>query len=173
MPVKEIGQLFSYYRAVALYMHVVMNDANFIRKGFSISTDKKLLNFEVIYKYLDSESYWAGGIPVVTLKTAIDNSICYGVYKNEIQIGLARVVTDKATFAYICDVFILPVYRRLGLSKWLIQTILTDPQLQGLRRWSLATADAHGLYKQFGFNEINRPDRWMEIFTPYLSNQSR
>jgi GNAT superfamily N-acetyltransferase len=144
-----------------------MNDAVFIKNEFHISTDKDLLDFEVIYNYLNKESYWSQGIPEVTLRTAIKNSMCFGVYKQDKQAGLARVVTDKATFAYICDVFILQDYRGFGLSKWLMQTIVNHPELQGLRRWSLATADAHGLYKQFGFNEIIRPDRWMEIFTPY------
>ena len=148
-------------------MHTIMNDDVFLKKGFLISTDKSLLDFDRIYQYLDGESYWAKGIPVERLKTAINNSLCFGVYKNGLMAGFARVVTDKATFAYICDVFILTEFRGAGLSKWLIQTIVGYPELQGLRRWSLATADAHGLYSQFGFTEISRPDRWMEIFKPY------
>ena len=145
----------------------IINDDAFIKKGFQISTDPGLLNTEVIYKYLNEDSYWAKGITIERLKTAIENSMCFGVYQHNEQAGFARVVTDKATFAYICDVFILPSYRKNGLSKWLIQTIIEHPGLKGLRRWSLATADAHGLYSQFGFTEISRPDRWMEIFTPY------
>ncbi|MDB5124046.1 MAG: acetyltransferase family protein [Mucilaginibacter sp.] len=144
-----------------------MNDANFLKNGFRISTDQSLLDFEIIYNYLNNESYWSQGISPERLRTAIENSMCFGVYKQDKQAGLARVITDKATFAYICDVFILPDYRGFGLSKWLMQTIVNHPELQGLRRWSLATADAHGLYKQFGFNEIIHPERWMEIFTPY------
>jgi len=144
-----------------------MNDEVFIKNGFRISTDQTLLDFDMIYRYLDNESYWAKGIPEETLRKAIKNSLCFGVYKQNKQVGLARVITDKATFAYICDVFILHDHRGLGLSKWLMQTIVNHPELQGFRRWSLATADAHGLYKQFGFNEIIRPERWMEIFTPY------
>lgn len=150
-------------------MHVIINDDAFLRNGFRISTDKSLLDFDLIYNYLDNESYWAQGIPVATLKHAIQGSVCFGVYKKNNQVGFARVVTDKATFAYICDVFILNDYRRLGLSKWLIQTIVKHPELQGLRRWSLATADAQGLYSQFGFTQVTRPERWMEIFTPYQS----
>jgi GNAT superfamily N-acetyltransferase len=146
-----------------------MNDDAFQKKGFHISTDKNLLDFEMIYSYLSEDSYWANGVQAETLRKAIENSLCFGVYKQNIQVGLARVVTDKATFAYICDVFILSEYRGLGLSKWLIQTILEHPELQGLRRWSLATADAHGLYSQFGFTQISRPERWMEKFKPYLS----
>jgi GNAT superfamily N-acetyltransferase len=150
-------------------MQIIMNDDFFLKKGFLISTDQNLLDFKMIYKYLSDDSYWAQGIPSKTLKKAIENSFCFGVYKQNVQVGLARVVTDKATFAYICDVFILPDHRGLGLSKWLIQTIMEHPELQGLRRWSLATADAHGLYRQFGFTQINRPERWMEKFKPYQS----
>jgi len=148
-------------------MRTIINDNAFIKKGFFISTDQDLLDFEIIYHYLKNESYWARGIPAETLKKAITNSMCFGVYKQERLAGFARVVTDKATFAYICDVFILTEFRKLGLSKWLVQTITNHPELQGLRRWSLATADAHGLYTQFGFTPITRPERWMEIFTPY------
>jgi len=145
-----------------------MNDDAFLKKGFKISTDKSLIDFETVYNYLNGESYWAKGIPVEKLRKAIQNSMCFGVYdKENSQVGFARVITDQATFAYICDVFILPGFRGLGLSKWLIQSILGHPDLQGLRRWSLATADAHGLYSQFGFTQITRPDRWMEIFRPY------
>jgi GNAT superfamily N-acetyltransferase len=151
-------------------MPVFMNDAAFMKKGFHISTDNALLNFDAIYNYLANDSYWAKEMPREKLKTAIDNSMCFGVYKNDEQIGFARVVTDKATFAYICDVFVLPVYRGIGLSKWLVQTILAFPGLQGLRRWSLATLDAQGLYSQFGFTQITNPERWMQIYTPYLKD---
>jgi GNAT superfamily N-acetyltransferase len=151
------------------HMRVIMNDEVFLKKGFHISTDKSLLDFDVIYNYLDKESYWAQGIPVEALKKAIDSSVCFGIYHGNEQAGFARVVTDKATFAYICDVFVLADHRRLGLSKWLIQTIIKHPELQGLRRWSLATADAQGLYTQFGFRQISKPEMWMEIFTPYQS----
>ena len=93
--------------------------------------------------------------------------MCFGVYKDGTQAGFTRVVTDQATFAYICDVFILPQYRGHGLSKWLMQAVVDHPELQGLRRWSLATSDAHGLYSQFGFTPISKPEVWMEIFKPY------
>jgi GNAT superfamily N-acetyltransferase len=148
-------------------MKTIMNDNVFLKKGFNISTDKSLIDFETVYHYLENDSYWAKGLPAGVFKKAIENSICFGIYQHDKQAGFARVVTDKATFAYICDVFILPGYRRLGLSKWLIQTIKQYPELQGLRRWSLATADAHGLYEQFGFTTISKPESWMEIFTPY------
>jgi GNAT superfamily N-acetyltransferase len=146
-----------------------MNDDAFHKNGFQISTDNSLLDFGIIYQYLSKESYWAQGIPEQTVRKAIENSLCFGIYKQNMQVGLARVITDKATFAYICDVFVLPEFRRLGLSKWLIQTIVSHPELQGLRRWSLATADAHGLYRQFGFTEITRPETWMEKYKPYQS----
>jgi len=144
-----------------------MNNDFFLKKGFQISTNKNLLNVEVIYKYLNEDSYWAQGIPFERLTRAIENSLCFGVYNQAQLAGFARVVTDKATFAYICDVFILPESRGLGLSKWLIQSIVEHPELQGLRRWSLATSDAHGLYRQFGFSQITKPESWMEIFKPY------
>jgi GNAT superfamily N-acetyltransferase len=144
-----------------------MNDEVFQKKGLLVSTDKSLLNIEVIYKYLNEDSYWAQGMPFERLTRAIENSLCFGVYNREQLAGFARVITDKATFAYLCDVFILPGYRGQGLSKWLVQTIVEYPELKGLRRWSLATADAHGLYSQFGFSQITKPENWMEIFTPY------
>ncbi len=93
--------------------------------------------------------------------------MCFGLYKDGCQLGFARVITDKATFAYLCDVFVLKKFRGQGLSKWLVQTIIEYPELQGLKRWLLATADAHSLYNQFGFTPINSPERWMGIYTPY------
>ena len=150
-------------------MQVFINDDAFIKKGYQISTDKALLEIDVIYHYLDKESYWAKGIPLEKLKVAIENSLCYGIYYQNKQVGFARVITDKAVFAYLCDVFVLTSHRGLGLSKWLMQTIKSHPELQGLRRWSLATADAHGLYNQFGFTPLTKTDSWMEIFTPYLT----
>lgn len=144
-----------------------MNDAFFLNEGFTISADNNLLDIDMIYQYLDQDSYWSQGIARNTLERAIKNSLCFGVFFRGQQVGFARIVSDKATFAYLCDVFILPDLRGRGLSKWLVQTIVNHPDLQGLRRWSLATADAHGLYAQFGFTEITHPDRWMQIFTPY------
>jgi N-acetylglutamate synthase-like GNAT family acetyltransferase len=148
-------------------MKSIMNDAVFHKKGFTITTDNSLLDFDAIFAYLDGQSYWAQGITSERLKKAIDNSLCFGIYQQNKLAGFARVITDKATFAYLCDVFILPDYRGNGLSKWLVQTIINHPDLQGLRRWSLATLDAHGLYRQFGFTNISKPENWMEIFTPY------
>lgn len=148
-------------------MNSIMNDAFFVNKGYLISTDKNLIDIKAVHDYLNTESYWAKGMPFTKLQTAIENSMCFGVYINNTQAGFARVVTDKATFAYLCDVFILPQHRGFGLSKWLVQSILNHADLQGLRRWALATADAHGLYEQFGFSVLTNPERWMGIYNPY------
>jgi GNAT superfamily N-acetyltransferase len=148
-------------------MKTIMNDEHFLQKGYMISTNKSLIDFDTVYHYLAFESYWAKGLQPDRLKKAIENSLCFGIYKDSKQAGFARVVTDFATFAYICDVCVLAGHKGLGLSKWLMQTIVQHPDLQGLRRWSLATADAHGLYKQFGFVPLSRPENWMEVFTPY------
>ncbi|GAB2981049.1 GNAT family N-acetyltransferase [Mucilaginibacter puniceus] len=148
-------------------MRVFINDEFYINQGFKISIDKDLLDIDIIYNYLDKESYWSQGIPLEKLKTGIENSICFGIYKHSKQVGFARVITDKAIFAYLCDVFVLTDHRGIGLSKWLLQTIKNHPELQGLRRWTLATVDAHRLYSQFGFTPLTNTDRWMGIYTPY------
>src|ERR1700753_3643326 len=148
-------------------MRVIINDDAYLKKGYIISTDKSLLDTDMIYNYLSLESYWAKNIPRKKVLTSIENSICFGIYKDGHQVGFARVVTDKATFAYLADVFIVGGFRGLGLSKWLVQTILAHEDLQGLRRWLLATADAHKLYSQFGFLPLTSPERWMGIYTPY------
>lgn len=146
---------------------VIMNDA-FFKKGFLISTEKTLLDINTIHQYLSKESYWGKGVSQQLVEKSVQNSLCFGVYLQQKQVGFARVVTDFATFAYVCDVFILSDYRKTGLSKWLIQTIRNYPDLQNLRRWLLATADAHGLYGQFGFITLKNHDRWMEIFNPTI-----
>jgi Sortase and related acyltransferases len=131
-----------------------------------ISTNKDLLQIDVIHRFLAEDSYWARERSIEQTRTAMDNSICFGVYADERQIGFARVVSDKATFAYIGDVFILDEFRGRGLSKRLMTEIVSHPELQGLRRWVLATLDAHGLYQQFGFASLCHPDRWMEKTAP-------
>lgn len=133
---------------------------------FTISIDRSRLDMGVIHKFLSEDSYWARERSIEQTKTAIENSICFGLYDGDKQIGFARVVSDKATFAYIGDVFVLDEYRGRGLSKWLMQVIVDHPELQGLRRWVLATKDAHGLYAQFEFSELRHPDRWMEKTAP-------
>ncbi|MBQ4833179.1 GNAT family N-acetyltransferase [Pseudoalteromonas sp. MMG010] len=131
--------------------------------NFFISTDQQKLDFDVIYQFI-SNSYWAKDIPCSLMQKAIENALCFGVYtgQNE-QVGFARVITDSATFAYLADVFIVPTYQGMGLSKYLMNTIITHEQLQGLRRFMLATSDAHGLYKQFGFTELNEPNLFLQI----------
>lgn len=135
---------------------------NIEENGFLISTEKERLDFGAIHAFLAGESYWANTRPIEQTRTAIENSICFGVYDGERQIGFARVVSDHATFAYLGDVFIIKEFRGRGLSKWLMHAIIEHPDLQGLRRWVLATRDAHGLYKQFDFDELRFPERWME-----------
>jgi N-acetylglutamate synthase-like GNAT family acetyltransferase len=120
---------------------------------FLISTDKSKLDLSVIHEFL-SHSYWAAGIPRETVARSIENSLCFGVYDHARQIGFARVVSDFATYAYVADVFILEPYRDRGLGKELMASIMTHPRLQGLRRWSLGTRDAQGLYAQFGFKPV-------------------
>lgn len=133
---------------------------------FTISTDKNRLQIEVIQQFLTEDSYWAQARTSEQTKIAIENSLCFGIYKDENQIGFARIVSDFATFAYIGDVFVLEEFRGKGLSKWLMEVMINYPHLQGLRRWILATKDAHGLYSQFGFNSLKFPDRWMELSAP-------
>ena len=120
---------------------------------FLISTDKSKLDLKLIHEFL-SRSYWAAGIPRETVARSIENSLCFGVYDHANQIGFARAISDFATYAYVADVFILEPYRDRGLGKELMASIMTHPRLQGLRRWSLGTRDAQGLYAQFGFNPV-------------------
>jgi len=138
------------------------------RRGeYLISTDKNRLDLAVIHDFLTT-SYWATDVPVDIVKRSIEHSLTFGVYKGEQQVGFARIITDYATFAYLSDVFILEAFRGQGLSKWLIDVIVAHPQLQGLRRWTLHTRDAHGLYQRVGFTESAYPDRYMERFSPNL-----
>lgn len=134
-----------------------------VKEDFFISTDKSKLNVQLIHQYLGTESYWAKNIPLAIVEKSIAGSFCFGVYQNNEQVGFARVITDHATFAYLADVFILPKCRGNGLGKWLIDEIMKCPELQGLRRWLLATRDAHGLYAQFGFAPLDKPERIMGL----------
>ncbi len=137
-----------------------------VKDGFTISTDKRLLQKDVIDRFLADESYWAAKRTPEQTRTAIENSICFGIYFEGRQVGFARVISDHATFAYIGDVFIIAEFRGKGLSKWLMQVIIDHPELKGLRRWILATRDAHSLYEKFGFQPLCFPDRWMERAAP-------
>lgn len=132
---------------------------------YRISTDRQRLDVELIHEFL-SRSYWSPGVPRATVERGIENSLCFGVYHGAQQIGFARVITDHATFAYLADVFVVEIHRGKGLAKWLLETIMRYPDLQGLRRFLLATRDAHCLYHQFGFTAIAEPSRLMEIHRP-------
>jgi len=131
-------------------------------KDYLITTDKSFLDINFIHQYLSQESYWAKGISMDVVKCAIENSLTYGVYHGQRQVGYAKVVTDFASVAYIGDVFITPSHRGKGLSVWLMETIIAHPQMQNLRRWVLATKDAHKLYEKTGFKPLAKPERWME-----------
>ena len=136
------------------------------RRGeYSISTDKGRLDFALIHGFL-TMSYWAAGVPMDVVKRSIEHSLAFGVYKEDQQVGFARVITDFATFAYLGDVFILEPFRGRGLSKWLMEVIVGHPELQGLRRWVLLTRDAHELYRKVGFTELSHPERYMEMYFP-------
>jgi len=137
------------------------------RDGYAISTDPDRVDRAAVKRFLDA-SYWASGIPEDALERSIRGSLVFGVYApGGEQIGFARAITDRATFAYLADVWIEPAHRGRGLSKWLVATILEHPELRGLRRWLLATRDAHALYAKSGFAPLARPDWWMEIVAPY------
>jgi N-acetylglutamate synthase-like GNAT family acetyltransferase len=139
---------------------------------FLISTDQTKLDVDVVHNFL-TRSYWATGIPRATVVRAIENSLCFGVYDNAKQIGFARVISDFATYAYIADVFILEPYRERGLGKELMASIMSHPNLQGLRRWGLGTRDAHGLYAQFGFKPVDNPSPiMMEIVNADIYSRS-
>jgi len=135
-------------------------------KGYRISSDHREMNVKSIHGFI-SQSYWAKDIPFETLTKAIDNSLCFGLFDNEgSQVGFARMITDRATYAYLADVYVLQDHRGKGLSKWLMQEIMSHPDLQGLRRMTLATMDAHGLYKKYGFTELANPTTFMENWNP-------
>ena len=141
------------------------------RDQFTISTDRARLDINAIVDFL-ARAYWAKGRPRERTERAIANSLVFGLYDDDKQIGLARVVSDYAIFAYLCDVFIHEDYRAHGLGKWLIQTVMNHPDLQGLRRWTLATRDAHELYRQFGWDALSNPNGWMEMFSPFPGERS-
>ena len=129
---------------------------------YDISTDPSRLQLDAIHDYL-ARSYWSPGIPKDVVARGIAHSLCFGVYLGDAQVGFARVVTDRSTFAYLCDVYVLEAHRGQGLSKRLLERIHAHPDLQGLRRFLLGTLDAHGLYTQFGFKPLAAPERMMEI----------
>ena len=132
---------------------------------YAISTDLSKLDVDAIHAYL-SQTYWAAGRTREVVVKSLAHSLNFGLYLGAQQVGLVRVITDYATLAYLCDVYVLEAHRKQGLSKWLMQCVKAHPELQSIRRWLLVTRDAHGLYAQFGFTPLENPARWMEIFKP-------
>lgn len=137
------------------------------RDNFTISTDPARLDHDAIAEMLE-RAYWAMGRPRERTERALSHSLVFGLYDGDRQIGLARIISDYSIFAYLCDVFIHEDYRTHGLGKWLMQTIHSHPDLQGLRRWTLVTRDAHSLYSRFGWKPLDNPNNWMEILKPNL-----
>ena len=136
------------------------------RGAYLITTDKARLDLETVHGFLKT-SYWAAGIPAQAVRRSVENSLTFGLFADEEQVGFVRVVTDYATFAYIADVFVLEPHRGRGLGKWMMEVVSSRPELQGLRRWMLATRDAHGLYREYGFAELENPQIFMEKYSPY------
>jgi len=138
------------------------------RGPFVISDDPAKLDLDAVCDFL-SRAYWADKRPRTVIERSIRHSLNFGVYDGGRQIGFARVVTDRSIFAYLCDVFIHEDYRGRALGKWMMECILAHPDLQGIKRFCLLTGDAHGLYRQFGFAELNDTSFWMEKFDPSKS----
>lgn len=134
-----------------------------VRQGeYTVSTDRSRIDVESVHAFLTS-TYWSPGIPEETVRRAIAGSICFGIYHGDAQVGFARVITDRATYAYLSDVYVVEAHRGRGLSKWMMTVIMAHPDLQGLRRFALSTRDARGLYEQFGFQLVANPQLQMEI----------
>jgi GNAT superfamily N-acetyltransferase len=132
------------------------------RGEYVVSTDRSRIDVAAVHAFL-SQSYWSPGIPEDVVRRGIAGAICFGIYHGREQVGFARVITDQATYAYLSDVYVLEAHRGRGLSKWLMEVIMSHPSLQRLRRFALSTRDAHGLYRQFGFELVANPERQMEI----------
>ena len=133
------------------------------RDDYTISTDHSKLDLRWIHNLLANDAYWSRGIPVDVFEKSIANSLCFGLNDKDQQIGFSRVVSDFSTFAYLADVFVAPEHRQQGLGKWLVESILIHPDLQGIRRWMLATSDAHDLYRKYGFTPLEHPEKMMEL----------
>jgi len=143
------------------------------RRGeYSISTDPSRLDRPAIREFL-AASYWSPEIPQDVVDRSIEGSLSFGLYEGKRQIGFARAITDRATFAYVADVYVLEEYRGRGLARWLMETVLAHPDLQGLRRWMLLTHDAHALYRKVGFADAARPERIMEISRPDIYRERK
>jgi GNAT superfamily N-acetyltransferase len=145
------------------------------RGDFIVSTDAALLDAEVVQRWLSERSYWVPSIPLDVVRRGIEGSLNFGLYADggARTIGLARIITDYATFAYVCDVFVLDQFRGQGLGVWLMECVAAHPRLQGLRRWMLGTKDAHTLYEKTGFRPVAAPDRWMEKADPEVYTRGR
>lgn len=145
-----------------------MNITEYQRDGYTISTDKTRLDTGLIHRFLSEESYWAQGRPLEVVQRSLTNSLCFGLYAADgQQVGFARVVTDYATFAWLCDVFIVRAHRGHNLGKWLVETVVTHPELALVWRFVLATSDAHELYRRYGgFETLPSPERWMTLQRP-------
>ena len=138
------------------------------RGAFVVSTDPARLDLDVVHGYL-ARSYWAEGIPREVVARSLEGALCFGLYDGGgggAQVGFARVITDRATYAYLADVFVLEPFRGQGLGVWMMESVMAHPDLQGLRRWSLVTRDAHDLYRRFGFTALPAPERYMEKMDP-------
>ena len=132
---------------------------------FLVTADRQRMDLDAVHAFL-TRSFWATGIAREVVARSIAHSLCFGLFDRQAQVGFARVVTDSSTYAYLCDVYVLEEYRGRGLGKWMMAFVMNHPELQGLRRFMLATADAHGLYAQFGFKAVARPQNMMEIRDP-------
>ena len=138
--------------------------------GFIFSDDVNKLDALAIHDYLSNGSYWAAGIPLETVQRAMEHSLCFGIYKDTVQVGFARWITDRATFGYLADVYVLPEYQGKGLMRKLMSLMLFHKDLQGLRRYMLSTSDAHGLYEKFGFKAIDKPENFMAVVNRDIYN---
>ena len=144
-----------------------MSSVHSWRRGeYEVTTDDRRINVDCVYGFLSGQSYWAKGVPREVVERSIRHSLCFAILRGDETVGFARVVTDRATMAYLADVFVLPSHRGNGLAKWLMECIVSHPDLQRLRRWLLATADAHRLYSHNGFEPLKSPERWMERHDP-------
>lgn len=135
------------------------------RDGYTVSSDPARLDVDAMHAYL-TRCYWSPGIPREVVARAAAGSLCFGLYCGAAQVGLARMITDGATFAYLCDVYVLEEHRGHGRGRWLMECEMRHPQLQGLRRMALITRDAHGLYAPLGFAPLRTPEGWMEVHVP-------
>lgn len=149
-----------------------MSENEWRRGAYVISTDPARLDIAAIHRFLSTSSYWAQGRTLAVVRRSVEHSLNFGIYEEGgAQVGFARVITDYATFAWLADVFVIDTHRRRGLGKWLVEVMIAHPQLQGFRRWLLATKDAHQLYRQFGFDALKRPERFMERADPRLTER--